>query len=254
MNSISEATTMQNAEDLYALYEQAYQEICKQGLEPRLNFLRQFMNIYDAHAKNFIPAPAVQNALLLSELFALEKSYKTLDIAEFGCLTSFMSDTLINAVSNSTMTFIDQSGMLLDICRLRFAEMGERVGYIKAPAWDFVQPNIFHAIRLGYMLSGYREDQKAHILKSAYASLKPGGIIFVQEFALRDDNILNKVAEKMNNSLMASIGFQEGIYKNYMHVTSESSLIHLLEQAGFTDITVPFSCLNFITFLARKPS
>ncbi|MBI1276440.1 methyltransferase domain-containing protein [bacterium] len=254
MSEFGAAKTIDNAEDLHALHEQAYQEICKQGLEPRLNFLRQFMSIYDVRAKNFVPAPALQNALLLGELVKREKSQRTVDVVEYGCLTSFSSISLLDGIRNSTITFIDQSDIMLDISRLRFAEMGERVGYIKANMGEFVQPNLFDAARFGYILSGYRDDQKSRMLASAFASLKPGGILLVQEFSWRDDEKLNQLAHNINDLLITSLGLHSELYKDYMHIIQESALKQLIEQAGFVDVTLPFSCLNFVTFMARKPS
>ncbi len=239
-------------DDINRIHEQAYEEICRQGVQPRMNFLQQFMRIYDHKTQAFVPASGLQTSLLSAELKNLTIEEEPLDIIEYGAMGALIAQDIAQHIPNATLTFVENSSMLLDVCKLRFADEGQRIAYIHENPKDFTQPDTYHAAHFAYNLSGYRDEQKLQMLQGAYRSLRTGGMVMVQEFIWRDDTRLNAMAKRLNTDLATSLGLQTELYQNLIHIPIESELIGYLQQAGFKQILTPFTSLNFVMIIGKK--
>lgn len=128
-----------------------------------------------------------------------------LNILEIGCGTGYNLLNLANAYPNASITGIDLSKEMLDVCNHKIQQNKLNIKIINEPYTKDRFENKFELILCSYSLS-MMGIHATEVLEAAYHDLKPGGVFTAVDFHRSKFNFFTNHMKKnhvqMNGSLL----------------------------------------------------
>ena len=187
-----------------------------------------------------------------------------LRLLDLGCGTGASTAALLHAAPQAEIVAVDGSAGML--AQARAKTWPQSVSFVHSRAEDLAEAVVtgpFDGILAAYLVRNLADPDRA--LKSLCALLRPGGVIAVHEYSVRDSRAATAVWNAVSSAIIIPAGrFRSrdaSLYRYLRRSVNEfdgaAAFRERLQRNGFVDVrsaTVPGWQHNIVhTFLARAP-
>lgn len=224
-----------------------------------VNLKEQFDSIacdYDQQRRQLIPCFDDYYGLALKTLPYPENA--PIRVLDIGCGTGLFSALLLARYPEARLTLIDLSDQMLGMARQRFAGHAN-IRYILA---DYTrhdwQGDTFDLVISALSIHHLPAQDKAHLYKTVYTLLAPGGIFLNADQALSPSPGIETMHSNLWRQSVERSGLpSEQIVKAYERVACDNpstmeEQLQWLREAGFSHVDCIYKYCHFTVFYARK--
>lgn len=238
-------------------------EIFKQpgsGKKP-FEFNAQVASVFDDMVARSVPF--YREVLQMSAELAKEFYQHNTMIYDLGCSTGAIVPLLDKEFGDRTFSYagIDSSQEMIARAESAGTGLKARAGRIEfqcadMTAVDFKSPSV---IISNYTFQFLKPLARGTLLRKIYAALSPGGCLIVSEKCLEDSADMSRVfadryhaMKERNGYSKLEIAEKRDALENVLIPFRVSENIDMLNEAGFSPVSIFFKCYNFASFIALK--
>lgn len=185
------------------------------------------------------------------------------EVVDLGCATGTTLLQFCRLISNNTIRYtgIDNSEAMLNKGRIK-AENYSKEKQILFYNRDIttIKMHDVGAFIINYTMQFIRPLLREDFLTSIFASLRPGGVLFLSEKTILHNPVLNRKFIEIYHNYKKEKGYSEleiarkrEALENVLIPFSIEENRNLLEKVGFTSVATYFQWFNFASLIAVKP-
>ncbi|MDH5719864.1 MAG: carboxy-S-adenosyl-L-methionine synthase CmoA [Spirochaetia bacterium] len=206
--------------------------------------------------------PFYKEVLSLSAGFAKEANYKNPVIYDLGCSTGNFLNVLKKSMGESPFAYtgIDSSEPMIHKAQKKKRKLSpsQKYDFYVSDILDF-KYRAANMFIINYVLQFIEKDQRKIFLSNLYQTLKPKGFLILSEKITNTEPFFSNAYSKeyynfkiKNNYSDIEIKQKDRALKDFLQPLTVEENILLLEESGFTKISVFFKWCNFVSILAVK--
>lgn len=206
--------------------------------------------------------PSYRTIQELSGKIAARVCTENSSMYDLGCSTGTSLIQVAEAYRGRKLKIIgvDKSEAMLAKCREKITalDLSKSVTIIQADLEDFI-PHNASLVLLNYTLQFIPPERRAHIVRTIWKSLVPGGVLILSEKIRHNSEVLNNLITALHHNFKQQNGYssleisqkREAIENILIPLTIEENE-SLLKSAGFQSYELLIKALNFASFIAVK--
>ncbi len=230
------------------------------GKKP-FEFNAQVADVFDDMVSRSVPF--YNEVLQMSAELAREFYQPDTMIYDLGCSTGAIVRLIEREFGEQTFSYvgIDSSSEMIDRASSAGTGLKARASRIEfqcadITAVDFTSPSV---IISNYTFQFLKPLARRTLLRKIYAALSPGGCLIVSEKCLEDSADMSRVFADRHHAMKERHGYSKleiaekrDALENVLIPFRVSENIEMLQEAGFSPVSIFFKCYNFASFVALK--
>lgn len=229
------------------------------GKKP-FEFNAQVADVFDDMVSRSVPF--YNEVLQMSAELAKEFYQPDTMIYDLGCSTGAIVRLIEREFGEQTFSYvgIDSSENMIEkagsIAALARSNATCKFICADITAVDFTSPSV---IISNYTFQFLKPLARRTLLRKIYAALSPGGCLIVSEKCLEDSADMSRVFADRHHAMKERHGYSKleiaekrDALENVLIPFRVSENIEMLQEAGFSPVSIFFKCYNFASFIALK--
>lgn len=211
-------------------------------------------NSYDDLIPKVIPRYFEQSAIML-QLIPFDR-LDCLKVLDLGAGTGVLSELVLKNFANANVHLFDLSADMLDVCRRKLAEHGNR---LTCQTGNFENADFgsdYDLIVSGLAIHHLEAAEKNTLFRRLFKATNEGGMLLIRDCVTGNTPELTRTYERLWRDYMKGCGTDDAAcFANYEEEDSPSSVEEQMEwmsEAGFTEVGCHWRYLNFAVFSGRR--